>query len=187
MKNRQFNFNYPPWIGSQYGSRENIRLMVVGKSYYDARYRDKTITAFIPELIKGRTKDTFFTTLELILAEGRHWKNGFGGRMSLDRKKFWNGLCFHQFIQAILNDGFTPPSKTMWKEGQETFKEVLASLDPQIVVMAGEEIFNHMPTLGGITGKTYSDGREKMRTWILNPGQGECRIAGNKKSQGRCF
>ncbi len=177
MKHRRYNYNYPPWVGSQYGSGENIKLLVVGKSYFDARYRDKTIDSFISDLIKGRSKDSFYSTLELVLAEGRHWKKGLGGKMSLDRKKFWNGLCFHQFIQAILSDGYTAPGKAMWKEGQEIFKEILLALQPQLVIMAGEEIFNHMPTLGGATGKTYSEGREKMKTWILNSGEAECRIA----------
>ncbi|MDA3955303.1 hypothetical protein [Oceanispirochaeta sp.] len=169
--------NYPPWIGSHYGTKDDIRLLVIGRSYYDARYRDKTIEQYITDLIKNKGNDPFFTALEAVLAEGKHWKSGLGG-LKLDRKKFWNSLSYHQFLQGILSDGYSPPDKTMWKQGQEIYKEVLSALRPDIVIMAGTDVFNNMPTLGGRNGRTYSWQDVHMKTWIIPLDGAECQIAG---------
>jgi len=169
--------NYPPWIGSSYGSRGELRILIVGRSYFDARYKDKTIEDFISEHIKNRMNDPFYTALELVLSEKSHWKSGLGG-LKLDRKKFWNSVCYHQFIQGILRDGYTPPDRGMWKEGQDIYKEVLLSLQPEIIIMAGTEVFNHMPTLKGHHGPVYSAGGTEMKTWILEIGSEDCWIAG---------
>lgn len=170
--------NYPPWIGKNYGSPGQTRLLIIGRSYYDARYRDQTIESYIPDLIRNRVSDPFFSALELVLSDSRHWKSGLGTSARLDRKKFWHGLAYHQFIQGILNDGYTDPGRAMWKQGQEIFKDVLMALQPDLVVMAGADVFDNMPTLGGHRGKTYSWQGTDMKTWILNPGSADCWIAG---------
>ncbi|MDC7241326.1 MAG: hypothetical protein PQJ50_13295 [Spirochaetales bacterium] len=169
--------NYPPWIGSTYGSKDDLRLLVIGRSYYDARYRDRTITDYISDLSRDRVDDIFFTTLEQVLSGKRHWKSGLGGKLKLDRKKFWNSLCFHQYIQGILPDGYSPVSRQMWKESQEIYKEVILTLRPELVVMTGEDVYDNMPTLGGRQGREYSWQGGRMKTWLLNPGKAECRIA----------
>ncbi len=168
--------NYPPWIGRSYDSKENLRLLIVGRSYYDAKYRDSTLENFISDLSRGRAEDSFFTTIELVLSGRRHWKSGLGGKLKLDRKKFWNSVCFHQYIQGILPDGYSPIERDMWKEAQEIYQDVLMTLQPDLVIMTGEDVFDNMPTLGGRQGKVYSFQGSEMKTWILNPGKAECRI-----------
>lgn len=170
--------NYPPWIGKNYGSAGNIRLLIIGRSYYDARYRDKTIESYISDLIKNKVSDPYYTALELVLSDSTHWKSGFGTSLKLDRKRFWNGVCYHQYLQGILRDGYSDPGREMWKEGQEVYKEVLMALQPDIVVMTGKDIFANMPTLGGRNGKIYTWQGVNMKTWILNMGAADCYIAG---------
>ncbi|MBF9014237.1 MULTISPECIES: hypothetical protein [unclassified Oceanispirochaeta] len=170
--------NYPPWIGKNYGSSENIRLLIIGRSYYDARYRDKTIESYISDLIKNKVSDPFYTALELVLSDSSHWKSGLGTSLKLDRKKFWNSICYHQFLQGILHDGYSDPGREMWKQGQEIYKEVLIALQPDIIVMAGKDVYDNMPTLGGRNGKIYSWQAVNMKTWILNLGATDCQIAG---------
>jgi hypothetical protein len=178
--------NYPPWIGRHYGAKEKLRKLIVGRSYYDARYRDKTIEQYITDLTKNKVNDPYFTALEIVLSERNHWKSGLGG-LKLDRKKFWNSFCYHQFIQGILADGFSPINKNMWKQGQEFYREVLTSLQPDIVVMVGNDVFNNMPTLGGRTGRTYTWQGINMRTWILTVGNNECQIAEIDSPRGSSF
>jgi len=168
--------NYPPWIGNNYGSRGELRILIVGQSYFDARYKDKTIEDFISEHIKNRMNDPFYSALEMVISEKIHWKTGLRG-LRLDRKKFWNSLCYHQFIQGILRDGSTIPDREMWKEGQEIYKNVLSSLQPDIVVTTGNDIFNHLPTLKGHPGKSYVLSGAEMKTWLLNAENKDCWIA----------
>lgn len=170
--------NYPPWIGKDYGSSHNLKILIIGRSYYDARYRDKTIESYINDLINNKANDTFFTTLELVLSDTSHWRTGFRNTLKLNRKKFWNSLCYHQYIQGILPDGYSTPGKEMWKQGQEVYKDVLLALQPDIVVMVGKDVFNNMPTLGGRNGKRYSRQGVDMKTWVLDMGACECEIAG---------
>jgi len=170
--------NYPPWIGKDYGSSGNFRLLVVGRSYYDARYRDKTIESYISDLMKNKVSDPFYTALELVLSDSSHWKSGIGRSLRLDRKKFWNSICYHQFLQGILRDAYSDPGKEMWRQGQEIFKDLLTAVQPDIVVMAGKDVFANMPTMGGRNGKSYSWQGENMKTWILNLGAADCQIAG---------
>jgi len=178
--------NYPPWIGSSYGDKGEIRILIVGRSYFDARYKDKTIEDFISEHIRNRMNDPFYSALELVISERKHWKSGLGG-LKLDRKKFWNSLCYHQFIQGILKDGYTPPDRTMWKEGQDIYKEVLVSLQPDIVIMAGMDVFNHMPTLKGRAGRTYTANSSELKTWILDLGGADCWICGFENPRDSSF
>ncbi|MDC7233456.1 MAG: hypothetical protein PQJ58_09490 [Spirochaetales bacterium] len=170
--------NYPPWIGKNYASSGDIRLLIVGRSYYDARYRDKTIESYISDLCRNKVSDPFYTALELVLSDSRHWKSGLGSALKLDRKKFWNSVAYHQFLQGILHDAYADPGKDMWNQAQDIYKDILVALQPDLVVMAGKDVFNHMPTLGGQNGKIYSYQGTSMKTWVLNLGATECQIAG---------
>ncbi len=156
--------NYPPWIGSSYGSKGNRRILLTGRSYYDAHYGDRTIQDYIQNLIKSGKEDLFFNSLETITSEARHWKQSFG-KLKLDRKKYWSSVCYHQFLQGILPDSYTQPSRQMWKEGQEVFKSVLQSLEPEIVCIFSFEVFDAMPTMGGRRGEDYALLGDVMQTW----------------------
>ena len=156
--------NYPPWKGSSYGSRGNRKILLVGRSYYDARYNNSTIQDYIKTLIKTGKEDLFFNALEKIVSDRQHWKQSFG-KLKLDRKKFWNSLAYHQYLQGILPDSYSTPSKQMWKEAQEIYKQILLTLKPEIVLMFHYEVFDNMPTIGGRLGEEYRSGGETLQTW----------------------
>jgi len=162
--------NYPPWIGRQYGRSESLRLLIVGRSYYDARYQDSTINDFMQEMIKGRKKDNFFTSLEMILSDRRHWKNAGRGTPVFDRKKFWNSICYHQYLQGILEESWSQPGRSMWKFSQDIFKKVLITLEPDLIVFLGFDIYDNMPTLGGKRGLDFEEAGDTLKSWIFEIG-----------------
>ncbi len=180
--------NYPPWIGSSFSSRGNRRILLVGRSYYDARYENKSIQEYIKYLIKTGKEDLFFNALEAIVSERQHWKQSFG-KYKLDRKKFWNSVAYHQYLQGILPDSYSLPSRQMWKEAQERYKELLDSLKPDIVLIFHFEVFDKMPTIGGHRGEEYHSDGLVMQTWetgregsplyvcrMMNPREGTFRV-----------
>ena len=102
--------NYPPWVGSAYGKKGTRRTLIIGRSYYDTRYGNHNIPSYIQYLIKSGKEDPFFNSIESIISEKQHWKQGRGGTFRLDRKKFWNSTAYHQYLQGILEEAYTKPS-----------------------------------------------------------------------------
>lgn len=159
------SINYPPWVGSAYGAKESTRILIIGRSYYDARYGNHTIPDYIKTHIKNGKEDPFFNAVELIMSDKQHWKEKLNGQITLDRKKFWNSVAYHQFLQGILEEPYSVPSRQMWKQSQDIFKRVILSLEPEIIVIFSQDVFDNIPTMGGSPGEIFSFGRELMKTW----------------------
>lgn len=177
--------NYPPWVGSSYGAKNTTRILLVGRCYYDARYGNHTIPDYIRTLIKTGKEDPFFNAAEMIISDKQHWKKSFGGKISMDRKKFWNSIAYHQFLQGILEDPYSAPPRQMWKQSQEIFKRVVLSFEPQIIVIFSHEVFDNIPTMGGLTGPDFSYGRDLMKTWDFQIHESPvsiCRIMNPRKA-----
>ncbi len=182
--------NYPPWIGRDYGNNNSRKTLLVGRSYFDARYGNHTIPSYISSLIKSGREDPLFNAMESIVSEKQHWKQSLLGKSGLDRKKFWNSTAYHQFLQGILEEPYSVPSRQMWKESQEIFKHVVASLEPDIIVIFSQEVFDRIPTMGGRNGPEFTHEGETMSTWefqvkgtdasicsVMNPRKGTFRLS----------
>ncbi|OQY34366.1 MAG: hypothetical protein B6241_05120 [Spirochaetaceae bacterium 4572_59] len=177
--------NYPPWVGSAYGAKESTRILIIGRCYYDAHYENHTIPDYIKTLIKTGKEDPFFNAAELIISDKQHWKKNFGGKISLDLKKFWNSVAYHQFLQGILDEPYAIPSRQMWKQSQEIFKHVILSLEPEIIVIFSHEVFDNIPTMGGSAGENFSSGKNLMKTWNFRNHESPvsiCRIMSPQKA-----
>ena len=180
--------NYPPWVGSDYGKKGARRTLLIGRSYYDARYGQHNIPGYIQYLIKSGKEDPFFNSLETIVSEKQHWKRSLGGSHKFDRKKFWNSIAYHQYLQGILEEAYTVPTRQMWKEAQETLKRVILSLEPEVIAIFSFDVFDSIPTMGGRRGKDFSYNGDVMSTWeiqVQNKPASICRLMHPRKGNFR--
>ena len=176
--------NYPPWIGSSYGTKGSKRILIVGQNYNNARFGNRSISDYIRYLIKTGKEDPFFNPIEYIASSKEHWKQSFG-KVKLDRKKFWNSVSYYQFLQGIQEDPFSDPTRKMWKQGQDIFKKAVLELDPQIILIFSFDVFDNIPTMGGRKGEEFTSGRVSLATWDFQMNghpSAICRLMNPRKS-----
>ena len=67
-----------------------------------------------------------------------------------EREEVWSSLVFSNFVQQIVGYGPTArPTPHMWAGGHTAFRSILEALQPDVVLVCGFELWDHLP--GGYT------------------------------------
>jgi hypothetical protein len=167
---------FTPWVGSKYRNDNyfgSARVLLVGESHYDQN----------PETI-GTTPADFTTTMmqryPLSGAYNPFFCNVMRAVMGLEKSDpwkpaadhFWNSLAFYNYVPVVVDgrvhsEGGSErrPDERMFRAGAKPFRQVLARLEPQAVIVCGLELWDWLaPNLDGFDGPPrdvifYDDGR----------------------------
>jgi len=145
---------FHPAVGANYGQSTSDgpspKVWLLGASHYEWEphaaqcgiQRPPTLTCW--NIAAQMTSSTirFYTNLECTLL----------GRMPTpaEREEIWASVVFSNFVQQIVGYGPTArPTPHMWTAGQTAFRSLLAALQPDIALVFGFELWDHLP--GGYT------------------------------------
>lgn len=87
------------------------------------------------------------------------------------RMEFWNQVAFYNYVQGIVgNSARQRPTEAQWSSARAPFTDVLDELKPEVVVVLGRELWNHLPqgerlALGRIDGRALEG-----RSWATPKG-----------------
>lgn len=157
-----------PWVGNNY-EKTNPKLLILGESLYNDSKDRKLVNQYIQDLIDDKWNYSFFTKLQNIFSNPEHWEEVSKTIYQLDVEKFWNDVCFHEFIQYPMEQSKQKVPKHYWEEAHDPFMEVLQQLQPDIVIALGFETYNNLPQEGE-EGKTIKCKNNSMETWKYNIG-----------------
>jgi hypothetical protein len=151
-----------PWIGKTY-SKQKQKVLILGESIW---YRDNIslklqACTFIKNVMDGWDVP-FFNHVQEAVSEKEYDKENLS-----ERKKFWNSVSFYEYVQSVLEDANTRPSKNDWESAKEPFKDVLKKLQPDIILVFGFELYKNLPNIDGDNDGIYIRyGKTRIYTWI---------------------
>lgn len=144
--------NFDPWVGSEYQSGLNgVRVLILGESHYGKPPEREGFTAAIIKNYGQTKRSRFFSITQRLVSldESRGYVS------SLRRREFWEKVAFYNFVQEFV--GATSrirPSENQWRQGAEPFIQTVNDLAPQLIVVLGRELKNHLPA--EINGVVYA-------------------------------
>ena len=138
---------FQPWIGASYriGGAHNCRILILGESHYgkpaDARL---DFTTYIVGRYAITERRRFFSVIQRLVSLDT--KRGSYSRAS--KRTFWNSVAFCNYVQAIVGSKARQrPTAAMWETGASVLLQVLIEVQPEVVVVLGQELKKHLPSL----------------------------------------
>ncbi|GHV66121.1 hypothetical protein FACS1894199_08880 [Bacteroidia bacterium] len=139
---------YLPWVGREYWQGiHGKKVLVLGESHY-ATEEDN-----LPSL----TNDVIGYYLRYLAGEVEHegWMNTytkFANSCPIVGEAFWQSVVFYNFVQVPMSGSRRSPSGDDFAAGAVPFFEVLANYEPDVVIVWGKRLWEHLPD-----GGTWSD------------------------------
>jgi hypothetical protein len=137
------NVIFMPWIGSKYEAEgfRGLRVLVVAESHYGSKRSERTSAT--PELVKALAQRLKHPDATALLRKHPHFARivaAVSGATSASsfttrqRAEFWERVCYYNFLQEFMPAArVTPPAKS-WGAGKAAFLDVLAALQPDVVI-----------------------------------------------------
>ncbi|MFK0090520.1 hypothetical protein ACIQUS_24930 [Pseudomonas sp. NPDC090755] len=133
---------FAPWVGSHYAEGfRGLRILLVCESHYgDKQHERPTVT---PELVKALALGEKHPQATRKLGRHAHFAKIMaaltnvkrsGSISSAQRRAFWDGVAYYNFLQEFISDSRVLPPKDAWERGKIAFTEVLTVLAPDVIV-----------------------------------------------------
>lgn len=146
---------FKPWVGSRYGKADSVfdkKILVLGDSHYCeegcvpcgidekkeqcGNFTTEVIRDYLDYNVKGTWKRTF-----------TKFMNSFVGGTDYHRDEFWESVSFYNYLQIAA--GNNSRQTRSYDYNQERHKaallEVISSLDPDVIVCWGNNVWDAMP------------------------------------------
>jgi len=155
-----------PWEGSNY-LEQNTKILILGLSIYDKKKSKHVVQEYIEGLINDDWNYPFFTKIQNIFSNPNHWDEITPERYALNKKLFWDDVCFYEYIQERMDNPKQKVPAKYWENSKGAFKEILQKLKPDIVIALGYEMYMNLPQEGS-EGILIKHGNNIMETWKYN-------------------
>jgi hypothetical protein len=169
---------FQPWVGSQYGTTDRLRLLILGESHYGPKASGKEFTITLTREYANYEWNHMFWTNIMQAVDGKHY-------WEIDRKTFWEKVAFYNYIQEVVADNArVAPTTAMLANAVEPFWEVLNQLAPTHILVFSKRLWENLPTIweqGPMidfgdkvreTRKYPIAGRYALTTWLPHPSYG---------------
>lgn len=174
--------SFLPWVGENYTNgiigfdtetgtpilgtpeKQGKRVLILGDSHYcaDPKQAIPALTInVINDFVYGETghepyKNTY-TKFERFL------KGGIIDQK--ERENLWNYLIFYNYVQEAMSKPREKPNKDQYGKSEVSFWEVLEANKPDVVIVWGKRLYNHLPQKGEIGKEIHIEGKKPVETW----------------------
>lgn len=135
--------NFDPWIGNQYEEGIfGVRTLVLGESHYGTPPIQPEFTSRVIASLGQKKRFRFFSMTQRLVSLDP--KRGF--IPTAERKAFWEKVAFANFVQEFVgNQPRKAPSPRQWIESVAPFMQTVEELKPQLIIVLGERLKQHLP------------------------------------------
>jgi hypothetical protein len=125
-----------PWIGRDY-KKNRSKILVLGMSTYNKDDPKKYCVRIMAEKVCHGNSEIW----------ARYWVRitNLIKNKNENIYEFWNRISFYNYIQEIMNEPKQKTPKDYWENAKEPFKEILAKLRPDVVIVTGYQTFENLP------------------------------------------
>lgn len=134
-----YNITFKPFVGNNY-HLQSPKFLILGESHYDGEGADnEDFTCMVVKKYaqqENGEKRKFFTIIA---------KNVDNELDNNTAKSLWGKVAFYNYVQTIVGSGPRQrPSIEMFDMSRQAFKTVVESLKPDIIVILGRHLGNHL-------------------------------------------
>ncbi len=127
-------FRFRPWKGANYEQGwHGVRTLIVGESHYSGRFDcgEELTQSCVREWASTGKGARFWAAIERTML----------GDLPANRVEFWDSVGFYNYVQDLLLP-HTRPRVAHLRAGQLPFLRALRSLQPELVVIYGKDVWN---------------------------------------------
>lgn len=174
------NVIFEPWVGKNYQKGlYDKKVLVIGEAHYcespeefERRYHGdldlcRKKTSFeIQENLTDESKSPSEYTKIVKMVLGLDSNKVL---TSEEKEEFWNSIAFYNYVQngsIVCSDN--PPTKDMWDLSKKAFYSVVEDLNPDFILVLGEELWENIPGEKGTKwpeGPVIKAGDISQQTW----------------------
>ena len=133
---------FKPYQGSKYtqNNRFGLRVLVLGESHNHDGVESSDFTTGVVKWFTQNKRDAFFTKIAKVLLgiETNGWLS------DTELVEIWDQVAFYNYIQCFVKTARIRPTDEMWRAAQEPFLSVLDELKPDVVLVLGFDLLNHL-------------------------------------------
>lgn len=145
------NVKFKPWVGENYekGILQGKKLMILGESHYCANPETEAIEDITIKVIEDLLNP---------LSEHEGYKNTYTkfaksvvGEKQFNeetKKDFWQHVIFYNYVQTAISGARIAPTAEQFKNSEQAFFEVLSQYQPDLIIVWGKRLYNHLPQQG---------------------------------------
>jgi hypothetical protein len=137
------NVIFMPWIGSRYegGGFRGLRVLIVAESHYGSKRSERPTAT--PELVKALGQRLKHPNATERLRKHPHFARivtavsggvSASGFTTKERADFWERVCYYNFLQEFMPAARVAPAAKSWDVGKAAFLDVLATMQPDVVI-----------------------------------------------------
>ena len=138
-----------PWVGSKYEAEgfRGLRILIVAESHYGSKRSERpTVTSELVKALGQRLKHPDATAR---LRKHPHFARivtavsnaaSASSVTSRERADFWDRVCYYNFFQEFMPRARVEPPAGSWDIGKAAFLEVIATLQPDVVIVFSKRL-----------------------------------------------
>lgn len=172
---------FKPWIGDNYQQGISGRkVLVLGESHYCANPADATSFITVEVISDLLNPASGFEAYKNTYTKFAKALSGKTGNMSAaEKSQLWHSVAFYNYVQEPITGPRTSPAEAQFKRSEQAFKEVLEALNPDVVIVWGHRLYNHLPGYGNQGPDISGPDGATFETWVYPFSNGtEARVLG---------
>jgi len=174
---------FKPWIGKNYLTHgyNGKKIFLLGESHYCG-----DCLAPCPDYFSEKCKNKTIQVVEDFLNyknnNGVHkpymttytrFTNIFIGKKIRNNEliNFWNSVVFYSYIQIAMDKPRQEPSMEDFETGDEAFVEVIQELQPDVIIVWGNRLWEKMPDSFHEINEDFLDRQGRLLYYYFNNGK----------------
>lgn len=141
---------FPPRVGERYqeGAVEGLRFLILGESHYgseDTVERERSLTTRVVEdSLSGKKRHRFVSSVTKVVRGP--------AAVHADVETLFNASAFYNYVQAYAGpEAGHRPTPQAWQLSEPPFRSVLAELRPDLILVCGKALWEHVRDIDGLT------------------------------------
>lgn len=160
---------FEPWIGSKYETIgiDGVRVLAIGESHYgDEAGATSRFTSEVVNDCVYLGRHPFFTKVAKLILGMQ------AGQYLTDvaLRDAWERIAFYNYVQHMLPAARIRPTESMWQEAEQALPNVLARLQPEVVIVMGKELGGRFPASSCAAAICFtehpSSSRFRYQPWV---------------------
>ena len=158
-----YGLKWLPWVGSRY-SEVKTKLLIVGESHY-ANGSQENIAEFENPMMTRECVQEMgaeYNIYNVKFYQNIHFT--LAGNKEIDTEEFWSRICFHNYVQKIMDDINTRPDWPSFRDSSNQFVSLLEILKPDYCLFCGVAAYGAVSwILEGSDFKKIIDKKEEYK------------------------
>ena len=134
------------------GGLNGLRILALGESHYlkagvsrESKEYSEVTRDDVRRVVAGKSESPFFPKVASLLryASGKHFRD----------VEIWHRVAFYNYVQTFMESSAHRPTTKHFRQSSDAFLQVVATLEPHMILVLGATLWNHLPVKSEPVGR----------------------------------